>query len=149
MTRQGMIAAIAHGKELPSFERVDDARASLTAYRNLCLAALQKDIPVANLDFSPESLKRLEAWFFEAKEPSMLPSGLPVASAIGFYYGEVLCRSGGYNWVVEPYTFAQERYEIGVARPLTKIMLTFGMRPTLSGNKRMQSLWRMAKQYAP
>jgi hypothetical protein len=148
MSRQGMIAAIHHGKELPEFDSLEEAHLSLVGYRDACLAALNKDAPVS-LDLSLESLKPLEAWFFEAKEPSMLPSGLPVASAIGFYYGQVLCANGSYSWVVEPYAFATGRYEIGVSRPLTTIMLTFGIRPTHSGNKRMQSLWRMAKQYAP
>ena len=149
MSRQGLVAAIAHGKDLPSFGDLEEARLALTGYRDTCLAALMKDVEVAPLDFSLDSLNRLEAWFFAASQPSMLPSGLPVASAVGFYFGQVLCNNSGYDWIVAPYVFAADRYEIGVARPLTKIMLTFGIRPTQTGNKRMRSLWRMAKQYAP
>jgi hypothetical protein len=143
-----MIAAISYGKELPTFTDVPEATVALGAYRDMCLSALQSDVAQDRLDYSPESLDRLERWFFEAKEPSMLPSGLPVASAIGFYLGETLCKNCGFRWTVEPFAFGQDRYEIGVTRPLMTIMLTFGIRPQAKGNKRMQSLRRTLKQYA-
>lgn len=149
MSREGMKAAVHYGSELPEFSSHAEAEAALCALRNSTLSALISDLGQAiSLDFSGESLKRLEAWFIENGSPETIRTGYSLPHAIGFYFGEVLCKTSNFSWVVEELPFQRGRYEIGVKRPLLSIMLTKGKRPSISGNKRMQSLWREWKSYA-
>lgn len=71
-----------------------------------------------------------------------------IPHAIGFSFGEMLCRSAGFSWVVEEFAFTKGRFEVGVNRHLMTIMLTKGRTPPVEGNKRKQSLWREYKRYA-
>jgi hypothetical protein len=149
MSWYGLLVALQFSQELPAFPDQVAAEEALFACREQGLIELCSLSGVsASLDYSPESLKLIEAWFFENGQPIETISGYPVAHVIGFYFGEVLCRSQQFHWVVEESPFAEGRYEIGVKRDLLAIMLTKGMRPRLAGNKRMQSLWRASKRYA-
>ncbi len=148
MSRQGMIAAKQYAEELPAFESLEAAREHLMSAKSGTLSALLREHggPL-NLDFSVESLKRLEKWFLESGSPEAGGRGYSIPHAIGFYFGEILCIRSGFSWVVEEFPFQRGRYEIGVKRPLLSIMLTNGKRPVIAGNKRMQSLWRECSGY--
>jgi hypothetical protein len=148
MSRQGLLAAQKHGVELPSFASLEAATAALLGEKDSMLRALLSSLGEdLSLDFSPDSLKRLEGWYFERGSPESIAT-ISAPHAIGFYWGEVLCRSAGFQWVVEPFPFTPGTIEIGVSRSLASIMLTRGARPDLRGNKRMQSLWRDWSRYA-
>ncbi len=97
-------------------------------------------------DFSLESLKRLENWYFNAGKPQEI-SGMSVPLGLGFYLGEVVCRIGSYNWAVSEFVFRKGTYEIGITRGLVTIMLTNGRLPEETNNKRRQSLFRCAKSW--
>ena len=96
-----------------------------------------------------ESLKPLERWYFENGQPATTASGYSMPHAIAFYFGEVLCRTWQFRWLVQEYDFSKGHYEIGVQRQLLTIMLTKGRKLQAPGNKKMQSLWREVQKYAP
>ncbi|WAC43833.1 hypothetical protein OU997_16490 [Pseudomonas sp. SL4(2022)] len=149
MSRQGMNAALQHAQELPAFQSINQAQESLFKLKDATLSAFIAELGTAlNLDFTPESLKALEKWFIESGSPEIGAGSYSIPHAIGFYYGEILCRSAGFTWVVEEFPFQKGRYSVGIARPLLKIMLTRGLQPKTEGNKRMQSLYRECKSYA-
>ena len=148
MSKQGVTTAIAHGAELPGYGSLEEARDGLWRLRASCIQALVAALTESVLDFSLESLNALEQWFFAGGQPSALPSGMPRSTAIAFYFGEVLVRHRSFTWVVEPYFMSPGRYEIGVRRGLTTIMLTRGIALSLRGNKSMRSLSRMVAKYA-
>jgi hypothetical protein len=142
MSRQGMVVAKEYGAQLPLFATLSDAKAKLFDQRDATLQAFAPEIASLGLDFSPASLKILEGWYVSNGSPLAGASGYSLPHAIGFYFGEVLCRSAGFAWIVEEFAFQRERYEIGVRKALTSIMLTRGKRPVIEGNKRRQTLWR-------
>ncbi len=150
MSRYGMVVAGQYAQDLPVFSGHADAEKTLFVQRDTGLEELNtvSDL-AANLDYSPGSLKAVERWFFESGQPATTAAGYSVPHAIAFYFGEVLCRTGSFHWVVQEFPFAKGRYEIGVQRPLLSIMLTKGRKLQTAGNKRMQSLWREFQSYAP
>jgi hypothetical protein len=149
MSHQGMITAKQYAEDLPKFENLSSAESALLKAKEQTLGALldQYGEPLL-LDLSRESLKRLEKWYIESGCPEAGAGGYSMPHAVGFYFGEVLCKLGGFRWVVEEFPFEPGRYGIGVKRPLLSIMLTKGRRPTLERNKRMQSLWRECGGYS-
>lgn len=149
MSRQGMIVAGQYAVELPTFGNLSQAEQSLFACRDAALVELLSVSELQRaLDYSPESLKLLEQWFFASGEPVALPSGYSTAHAIGFYLGEVYHRHAGFKWAVQEFVYSPGRYEIGVSRTLMSIMLTKGRLPRAAGNQQRQSLWREFKKYA-
>ena len=145
-----MIIAGQYAQDLPEFSGHREAEETLFAQRDTGLQELHTVNGLAgNLDYSSESLKSVERWFFENGQPAATASGYSMSHAIAFYFGEVLCRTRQFRWVVQEYIFAKGRYEIGVQRPLLAIMLTKGKQLQAAGNKRMQSLWREYQHYAP
>ncbi len=150
MSRFGTIVAGQYAQELPAFAGHAEAEEALFAQRDIGLQEIHTQRGLAEkLDYSPESLKMLERWFFENGQPATTTAGFSMPHAIAFYYGEVLCRTGGFRWVVQEFAFAKGRYEIGVHRPLLAVMLTKGKKLQSAGNRRMQSLWREFQNYAP
>lgn len=148
MSRRGTIVAIQHGESLPKFASLAEARKQLSQVRKATLSEFLSDVGVKiRLDFSPESLKELERWYFENGCPASGETGYSMVHAIGFYFGEILCRVGHFKWCVDEFAFVPGRYGIGVQRGLGTIMLTKGLRPKEKehGNKRMQSLFRSFK----
>ena len=123
MSREGMIAAKQYAEELPAFESLEVAREHLKREKDETLGAFLTDYGAAlSLDFSMESLKRLEKWYLESGSPEAGGVGYSMPHAVGFYFGEVLCRTGGFSWVVEEFAFQRGRYDIGVKRPRLSIM---------------------------
>jgi hypothetical protein len=149
MSLYGSIIARLHGGKLTSFSGQAEAEQALFEARDRAVEAILREPKLAGkLDFSVQSLTLLERWFFESGKPEVLTTGGNVSQALGFYLGEVFCRTAAFQWVVEEFAFGPGKYEIGVRRlPLT-IMLTSGRRPTRSGNTRMQSLVREYQLYA-
>ena len=163
MSRYGLELARSHADDLPIFDSQQSANQTLLEFRDLALkqflaiTALKDD-----LDYSCESLKIVEKWYFEAgrsckfTEERHSITGLKLSTplCIGFYFGETLCRVAGFQWIVSEFAFAQSHYEIGVERRSASgsgavtIMLTRGRAPGDVGNKRMQSLFREVSRYA-
>ena len=150
MSRFGIFVACQYDQELPAFSSHTEAEKALFAQRDTGLQELHAEGELGTkLDYSHESLKLLERWYFENWQPATTASGYSMPHAIAFYFGEVLCRTWRFRWLVREFDFSKGRYEIGVQRQLLTIMLTKGRKLQVSGNKKMQSLWRESQKYAP
>lgn len=147
MTREGLRRALVYSDQLPEFEDLAAATSVLTKQRDDLLAALLAEVGSA-LDFSRDSLKVLERWYFAASCPDTGATGYSVPRAIGFYLGEVLCRTASFGWIVRESMLIAGRYEIGVRKRLCTILLMRGRKPELEGNVRMQSLWRECGKFS-
>lgn len=147
MSEQGLEAAAKYGESLPQFSDRSEAEKTLLVQKDKTLKELIEILSSElDFDYSLESLKRFELWYFDNGEPKEV-SRLSVPLALGFYYGEVLCRQGKYEWIVDEFVFRRGTYEIGVTRGLVTIMLTNGKLPEERNNKRRQSLFRDAKRW--
>jgi hypothetical protein len=151
MSRNGMIAAAKVGAQLPTFASLREAEAELYRERDRLLGELVRFARESNVfecTFAPDTLKRLEAWYFHLLDddafrgPSM--PRLEFERCIAIYFGEVLVRSSPpFEWFVSEYVFLPGRYDLGVRRSLLSIMLLLPKPPEpRERNKRMQSLWR-------
>jgi len=151
MTRAGLLAAKLFGSRLPKYRDLAHAERVLYPRRD---ELLQKLVATSRLaasfrpDFSPESLKELERWYFELKDgPGVGSIGTDeetLERAMAMYLGEVLVRNvPEFEWFVTEFAFERGRYEIGVRRPLFELMLSRQSFPPRERNKREQSMWRM------
>jgi hypothetical protein len=154
MSRQGIKAAYDFGRDLPRYGSQQEAERDLFARRDrlltrLCDSAGSK----ADFDFSPQSLKKLESWYFELLDTNGFSSigfdRSTFENAIPLYLGEVLVRNRPpFEWFVQEFTFAPGSYEIGVRRPSISLMLTRPRDLSAQPTKRHQSLWREYRRYA-
>jgi len=149
MSRQGMIIAGQYASELPAFANIKEAERVLYDLRDAGIRALQDyDALARTLDYSVESLKTLEQWFFENGQPASANNDYSMSHAIGFYFGEVLCRHAEFEWTVNEFAYSRGHYEIGVKRGPLSIMLTKGKDLKPAGNKKMRSLFRDFTKYS-
>ena len=152
-----MSAADEYGRQLPAFDTLEQARTALFDWRDQALRTLVEAAERSASfppDYRPESLKALERWYFELFEgPGFESIGMTRADfecCLAIYFGEVLVRhQPPFEWVVEPFAFDPSKYELGVSRPLTTLMLgRFKDLHARANNKRRQSLWRRYLEYA-
>jgi hypothetical protein len=157
MTRAGRLAAEQFGSTLPTFRDLAEAERVLYARRDELLRELVAVAPRSSSfqpDFSPESLKGLERWYFELEDGA----GFGVIGAdeetferaMAMYLGEVLVRNAStFEWFVTEFAFEQGRYEIGVRAPLFALMLSRQRFPPRERNRRQESMWRMYQTALP
>jgi hypothetical protein len=157
MSKQGLRIARQHAGGLPQFGSLADAERTLFARREHLIRRLRQaaaSLPEVQLDYSPESLKRLEAWYFRLLSDSFDAVGIgreEFEQAVSMYLGEVLTKNiTRVEWSVTQSVFAPGRYEIGVGRPrVFGLMLTGRTNlEMIPNNKRHQSMWRSFRLYA-
>lgn len=158
MGTEGLKAAALHALTLPAFGSLTEAQVALTAKKSLAIAQLLSAAAsshATNLDFSAESLLRLEQWYFERIDRrrvfGLLRRAEPeeLAESCAFYFGEVVVRTiSGVQWVVEEFAFAPGRYEIGIRKGLGAWMLS-SFHSTLHHklNRTHDSMWRTYHHY--
>jgi len=157
MSKYGLFIAKLYGRELPSFNNPEEAKKNLFKIRDEHLSVLEQVAerqPGLNLDYSLESLKRLEAWYFDLYERDSFSSlGIERShfeTCIGIYFGAVLARNkSGAEWIVEEFAFQRGKYELGV-RLQKGITVMAGRQKDLfrtHNNKKRQSLFRTCARY--
>ena len=156
MTKQGLKVAIQNSLSLPSFTSQEVAEESLFNLRDEMrelIVSLDQQWNIG-LDFSPNSLKKLEKWYFELLGSDNFHNieltRKEFEIFMGFYIGFVYIENDPeFSWVVEESPFAEDKYRIGVTKGLfTRMMGRIQHLEKLKDNKRMQSLFREYKQYA-
>jgi len=156
MSKRGVKAAEQHGDALPSFASHEDAVNYYFAFRDKHLSFL-KSISMARSQFemnhTPESLKRLEAWYFELYETDSF-EGVRTDRAtfercMAMYFCEVVVRNfPDAEWVVKAFVFSPGKFELGVTRGLCAYMVCrFTDHYREPNNKRRQSIYRKYKHY--
>ena len=151
---------IAHlfGRRLPGFGSQAEAERALLAQRDRALAALETATGQASgcfvADYTSESLKALEAWYFELHErrgfPALGTTREEFEHWMAFYYGMTASRNHPeVAWVVSEFAFEPGRYEVGVRKGLVTEMLTaaFADHYAAPSNTRRQSIWRRYRDH--
>ena len=156
MSRYGLKIAKLFGKKLPAYSSQADAQRHLYAFRDDRLHRLSKLALASDkfeVDSSPESLKALEAWYFELWETnafkSIQTSREEFEECMAMYFGHVVVKNmKKAEWIVSEYAFENGKYEIGVTWGSRSIMLSrFTDHFKTPNNKRHQSIWRKFKHY--
>jgi hypothetical protein len=155
MSNAGLRTAKLFGSKLPVFRDVAEAESSLYRERDDLiekLTVLSRRSVSFRPDFSPASLKDLEHWYFELLDAGGLPIGVDEATferMIAMYLGEILVRNAPpFEWFVTEFAFEQGRYEIGVRRPLHRVMLSRLSPAPRERNTRERSIWRAYQKHA-
>jgi len=156
MTRYGHEVALEHAESLPSFESLAEAERSLFQLRNHLRDEIERLSRECNviLDFSPDSLKALEKWYFDlCRSDDFARLGLTQEEferCMGFYNGFVYTENDPeFTWIVKESPFKAGKFEIGVTKGLfTKMIGRVSHLQKLKNNKRMQSMFREYKQYS-
>ena len=156
MSLFGLKVAKQFGGKLPSFKSQNEAEAFLFQQRDERLQLLLESAKNTNIfatDFSQESLKNLESWYFALWESSgfdkLRITREEFESCMASYFGEVVVRNhSDAKWVVQEFAFQNGRYEIGVQRRLGTVMLSrFTDHYKQPNNKRRQNLFKMYQKY--
>ena len=156
MSNAGLGAAKLFGSKLPAFRGVGEAEHALYAERDELikkLTELSRRSASFRPDFSPESLKDLEHWYFELLDGggfrSIDTDDETFEQSIAMYLGEVLVRNAPpLEWFVTEFAFEPDHYEIGVRRQLYQVMLS-RLRPApRERNRREQSIWRAYQKHS-
>jgi hypothetical protein len=157
MTRAGMKAALEHGKRLQAFASVEAAERELFRRRDELLdllAELARRDTVFMADYSPESLKSLERWYFliwECGGFDTLSIGRELfEQCMAMYYGEVAVRNiSSVEWIVADFPFTPGKYQIGISNGNGAVMRSrFTDLYRQPNNKGRQSIWREYRQFA-
>ncbi len=156
MSKVALRAAKLFGSKLPAFRGIEEAERALYGERDELirnLIELSRRSTAFRPDFSPDSLKDLEHWYFELSEGggfhSIDTDEETFERAISMYLGQVLVRNAPlFEWFVTEFVFEQGRYEIGVRRPLYQVMLSRLSPAPRERNRRERSVWRTYQQHA-
>src|SRR5271169_369499 len=152
----GLKVAKEFGQKLPAFASQADAQESLFKERDdrlLRMAQLAARSQVFHADFTPQTLKALEQWYFELWNSNSFDS-LDIRRedferCMASYFCEVAVRNcPGVQWVVQEYAFEAGKFEIGVRRGLLTLMTArFSDWYKEPGNKKHQKLRREFEKY--
>jgi hypothetical protein len=148
--------AVRHAEKLPAFSSLEEAQHQLYTYRDkqlALLAEIAKHTTRFQPDYSPESLKQLEQWYYQLYETgSFQLLGLTretFETCMAMYFGETAVRTAGAHWIVEEYFLAPGRYELGLQKESVTMMLLQHCLDHFQtpNNKRRQSLFRDYRKY--
>jgi hypothetical protein len=150
MSRYSVQVAREFGAKLPTFKDLEDAEEYWLGLRQEHLALLERLSPLSDSftgDYTPQSLKSLERWYFELYETDSFGdlgiSREAFETCMAMYLGEVVVRSAGAEWLVQEFAFVPGRYQMGVRKGL-RIMMLWRMTDHYKtpNNKRRQSIYR-------
>ncbi|MFN0206667.1 MAG: hypothetical protein ACKVS6_10205, partial [Planctomycetota bacterium] len=135
-------------KGLPRFATLEEARTALFAERDQILARFLAELgEKLQLDYTPESLKRLEKWCLQNGPPRPECFNYYYPQAVALYIAEMHHRHLQWTWSVEESTFGPGQYSISVGRPGCSVEASQKWPPDPKyDNKRMQYMWRQYKQ---
>lgn len=156
MSRYGLKIARLFGKTLPAFSSQAEAETVLLAFRDAKLRRIHElasNSPDFRPDYTPESLKALERLYFQLYESKSFEkigsTREEFEECMAMYFGEVVVRNiPTAKWAVQEFAFEKGKYEIGVQKGLTTIMLRrFTDHFKTPNNKKQEWIWRQFKQY--
>ena len=155
MSRQGHAIALQHGEKLPAFASLAEAEQHYYNFRDKHLDILLKvatQYPQFHPDYSPDSLKQLEQWYFRLYETDSFRS-MEIAretfeTCMAMYFGETAIRSTHAHWIVEQYFLSPNKYELGVRKDSVTMMVSrFTDHFREPNNKKRESLFRRHKKF--
>lgn len=144
-----------YGESLPAYNDKAEAEHHLFEYRDRHLSLLEaaaKSSDGFTLDYSIDSLKDIERWYFDLFSRKTFESiGMSqeqFEKCMAIYFGETVVRNSRAEWIVEAYPFLPGKYEIGIRRGgFTMTLMGFIDHYKVPNNKRKQSLFRKYSKY--
>ena len=157
MSKYSLNIANKYGEALRDFNDKSEAEDYFISYKDDLLSRL-KTISTKASEFFPdytiESLKKLEKWYFDLYErQSFNREGLTqeeLESMMSVYWGEVVINNNkDAKWVVAEYPFSQKKYEFLVKKGLCSVSVVnkFHHLYNKQGNKRRTLLFREYNRY--
>jgi len=149
MSLFGLKVAKQFGEKLTSFKNQADAETVLFKRRDEKLEQLLEMAKKSGIfipDFTPESLKPLEQWYFELYESKSFSKFSTTREefegCMAAYFGEVAIRNcPDARWAVREFAYGPGKYEIGIQKKLLYLMLSkFTDHYKQPNNKRRQRL---------
>lgn len=155
MSSHSRAVARSHGRRSPAFAGKREARAALVAERDRQLSHLRvwaERAGEAGLDATPESLKRLEAWYFRLVAGrgfrALGTSREAFEDGMASYFGHVVVSThADARWVVVESPFAPGHFSLGVERGLVTWCGAFRAHARAPANARRDRLWREYRKY--
>lgn len=155
MSRPGLATARRTDRRLPQFPSKRAARSALFAARDRQLVRLQAWAALAGetgLNATPESLKRLEAWYFRLVAGrgfrALGTSREEFEDSLAVYFGRVVVAThGDARWVVAESPFVPGRFSLGVERGLCTWLGDFRDLFRAPKNKSRTRLFRDYRKY--
>jgi hypothetical protein len=134
VTKEGVKAALNFGEKLPTFDCLEDAESALYSHRNECLVSLTNSAQVEKIfemDFTPESLKKLESWYFRLHHEKYFEKSelerFRFLECMAIYLGAVAVKHNpDVEWRVYKYRFSPKKYAIGVQKGTMTLCLSCG-----------------------
>src|SRR5579883_2991549 len=122
MSKYGLYIACLYGEQLPAFNSLPEAENALFSERDHYLRLLETLSAATSqfrADYSAQSLKHLEKWYFALLDLRAFDAGnvsqADFEIAMGYYFGEVARRNDPRTrWLVSVYPFMPDRYEIKI-----------------------------------
>jgi hypothetical protein len=151
-----MKLAEAYGDKLLSFPNQKEAEKMLIDLKNgrlVRINALSSNTVMFKPDFTSNSLKGLEKWFFELYENNSFgdigTSQSEFETCVAMYFGEVAVKNNKAKWVVEKYFLGNDKYTLGIRRNeyFAQTLMNYGGLPLRNNNKRKESIFREYKKY--
>ena len=157
MSKYSLNIAIKYGETLREFSNKSEAENYFISYKDNLLNRL-KAISIQTsaffLDYTIESLKKLEKWYFDLYEKQSFGQvGLTqeeFESMMSVYWGEVIIKNNeDAKWVVMEYPFSQKKYEFLVSTGLCNVSVVnkFHDLYRIQSNKRRTLLFREYNRY--
>ncbi len=157
MSKYSLNIAIKYGEALREFSDKTEAEDYFISYKdNLLnrLKAISTQTSAFFPDYTIESLKKLEKWYFDLYEKqSFDQAGLTQEEFEGMmsvYWGEVIIKNNeDAKWVVAEYPFSQKKYEFLVNKGLCSVSVVnkFHDLCNKQSNKRRTLLFREYNRY--
>jgi hypothetical protein len=155
MKKRNMQIAQQYGEKLPAFDNPQEAEEYFRDFRKQHLALLEEAAGSQTSfapDFSPESLKPLEEWYFYLHDKDAFRH-IPIKreileSCMAVYFGETAVRNSDTEWTVSGYYLAPNRYHLGVKKKhFTMTLMRFTDYYKEPNNKRREGLFRRYRKY--
>ena len=156
MSKYGLKIARLFGRGLPAFKNQSEAEKHLYRERDDRIKKMVSLAPSSDefaADFTPESLKGLELWYFELWENNgfrkLRTSREDFERNMAMYFFEVAVRNcPEAEWEVAEYGFEKGKYEIGVVRGRSHLMRSrFTDHFNERNNKRRQKIYRNYREH--
>ena len=157
MSKYGLKITKQYGSNLNEFNNISEAEAFFFSYRDDLLdkfSIICNKSRFKSYDYSIESLKELEKWYFELFEEDKFSNiGLSreeFEQCMAMYFGEVVIRNNeDAKYVVKEFPFVTGKYEFYINKGLLSIAFVLMCNEwyTRSGNKRRNLLFREYNRY--
>ncbi len=157
MTKAGLEAALGYGKSLKEFNNDSEAEKYFFDYKKRMIKEFEQicsRTEVFEADYTVDSLKTLERWYFDIWETNDFAS-FEVSREVfeimmALYFDETVVKNiDEAKWTVVEYPFIKGKYELAIKCGLMTMAGTghFKNLCTMQGNKKRNFLLREYKKY--